>query len=240
MANVKKGTTKQTEKVLTDVVEENIKQSNENDSELKRLLKENEDLKNQINQITKSLKELKEQEKIQVEKSEDIIQENNYEDEYEEISPHRPISVVSLSDGGVNLRTSIGSNGKIFRFDKFGHKLSIVHSDLLDILSTCRSFIEDGTVYICDKQFVKNNYLEDKYNKFLTLDRITNILDFDIESIKEMVGNTTPTIQDTIISLLVKKINNNESVDFNKIEAIGNACVKPCNIRDLAHKMSTQ
>ncbi|MBU5332098.1 hypothetical protein KQI61_07790 [Anaerocolumna aminovalerica] len=236
MANVKKGTTKQTEKVLTDVVEENINQSNENDSELKRLLKENEDLKNQIDQINKSIIALKEQEKVQLVKSE----ENIYEDEYEEISPHRPISVVSLSDGGVNLRTSIGSNGKIFRFDKFGHKLSIVHSDLLDILSTCRSFIEDGTVYICDKQFVKNNYLEDKYNKFLTLDKITNILDFDIESIKEMVGNTTPTIQDTIISLLVKKINNNESVDFNKIEAIGNACVKPCNIRDLAHKMSNQ
>ena len=49
-----------------------------------------------------------------------------------------------------------------------------------------------------------------------------------------MVSNTTETIQETIISLIVKKINNNEYVDMNKVDAIGKSCKNPCDISTLA------
>ena len=49
-----------------------------------------------------------------------------------------------------------------------------------------------------------------------------------------MVSNTTETIQETIISLIVKKINNNEYVDMNKVDAIGKSCKTPCDISALA------
>jgi hypothetical protein len=242
-------TTKNTTQSKTSAKEKEVKvekmQSKEVDAtwvETDNLKKENETLKAQMEQMMAMLNEIKvEKDKINESVKVNPTTESN-EDEfnYVEISPHKPIAVVSLSDGGVNLRTSKDSSGKTFRFDKFGHKVSITHADLSDVLSTNRSFIEDGTVYICDKQFVNNNYLEEKYRTFLTVDTINNILNFSIEDIKEMVANTTSAIQDTIVSLLVKKINNNESVDFNKIEAIGQECVNPCNIRDLAYKLSNQ
>ena len=130
----------------------------------------------------------------------------------------------------------IGTNGsgKSFRFDKFGHSISITYSDLQDVIAVNRTFIEDGTVYICDADVVKNNYLDEYYNRFLTVEKITNILSFSKSDIVDMVSNTTETIQETIISLIVKKINNNEYVDMNKVEAIGKSCKTPCDIPTLA------
>mgnify|MGYP007002008288 FL=1 len=63
---------------------------------------------------------------------------------------------------------------------------------------------------------------------------MNNILSFPQNKIVDMVKNTTPTIQDTLIDLMVKKINNNENVDMNKIDAIGKACAVPCDITALA------
>ena len=81
---------------------------------------------------------------------------------------------------------------------------------------------------------MKNNYLDEYYNRFLTVEKITNILSFSKSDIVDMVSNTTETIQETIISLIVKKINNNEYVDMNKVEAIGKSCKIPCDIPTLA------
>ena len=94
-----------------------------------------------------------------------------------------------------------------------------------------------GTVYICNKDVVRNNYLEENYKHFLTVDTISNILSFNTEQIVDMVKNTTEPIQESIISLIVKKINNGENVDMNKVNAIGNACKTPCDIMALAVKL---
>ena len=77
-------------------------------------------------------------------------------------------------------------------------------------------------------------YLDDYYKKFLTIDKITNILSFSCNDISDMISGTTESIQETIISLIVKKINNGEYVDMNKVEVIGKNCVNPCDISALA------
>lgn len=156
------------------------------------------------------------------------------EEHHVDINPLKTIKVISLSDGGVSLRTSPDGKGKNFRFDKFGHSLSITYSDLQDVISTDRKFIETGVVYICDKDVVRNNYLTEYYKNFLTADKISNILSFKVKDIVDMVSNTTEPIQETIISLIVKKINNNEYVDMNKVDAIGKSCKTPCDIPRLA------
>lgn len=218
------------------VVNENKeKVSNSSDAvELEKLKKENEDLKSQLQMILEKLSV--QEEKV---KSEDNPTYSNDNVVYKEINPLRLINVVSLSDGGVSLRTA-PNGGKIFRFDKFGHSIPITYSDLQDVIATDRVFIEDGSVYICDEDVVKNNYLEDVYSKFLTVDVINNIFSFQTDKIVEMVSNTTETIQESIISIIVKKINNNEYVDMNKVDAIGKACKKPCDISALALQKRTK
>lgn len=212
--------------------ENNVEPSSENISKIELLEEENKMLKSQVNEILNLLKDLNEK------KSEPQVNvANDFEEEehtFVDISPLKPIKVISLSDGGVNLKTTNDGNAKVFRFDKFGHVATITYADLQDCIATCRPFIEDGTVYICDKDVVRNNYLDEYYKHFLTVDTINNILSFPQSKIVDMVKNTTPTIQDTLIDLMVKKINNNENVDMNKIDAIGKACAVPCDITALA------
>lgn len=212
--------------------ENDVELSSENILKIELLEEENKMLKSQVNEILNLLKDLNEK------KSEPQVNvANDFEEEehtFVDISPLKPIKVISLSDGGVNLKTTNDGNAKVFRFDKFGHVATITYADLQDCIATCRPFIEDGTVYICDKDVVRNNYLDEYYKHFLTVDTINNILSFPQSKIVDMVKNTTPTIQDTLIDLMVKKINNNENVDMNKIDAIGKACAVPCDITALA------
>ena len=228
-------------KVVTEntTVEKKVEASTENktvdnSAEMDLLRKENEELKSQLQMILEKLSTIEEKENTTVSENKTV---EDYEDDvetYKEINPLKPIKVVSLSDGGVSLRTNTNGSGKSFRFDKFGHSISITYSDLQDVIAVNRTFIEDGTVYICDADVVKNNYLDEYYNRFLTVEKITNILSFSKSDIVDMVSNTTETIQETIISLIVKKINNNEYVDMNKVEAIGKSCKTPCDIPTLA------
>lgn len=212
--------------------ENDVELSSENILKIELLEEENKMLKSQVSEILNLLKDLNEK------KSEPQVNvANDFEEEehtFVDISPLKPIKVISLSDGGVNLKTTNDGNAKVFRFDKFGHVATITYADLQDCIATCRPFIEDGTVYICDKDVVRNNYLDEYYKHFLTVDTINNILSFPQSKIVDMVKNTTPTIQDTLIDLMVKKINNNENVDMNKIDAIGKACAVPCDITALA------
>lgn len=212
--------------------ENDVELSSENIQKIELLEEENKMLKSQVNEILNLLKDLNEK------KSEPQVNvANDFEEEehtFVDISPLKPIKVISLSDGGVNLKTTNDGNAKVFRFDKFGHVATITYADLQDCIATCRPFIEDGTVYICDKDVVRNNYLDEYYKHFLTVDTMNNILSFPQNKIVDMVKNTTPTIQDTLIDLMVKKINNNENVDMNKIDAIGKACAVPCDITALA------
>lgn len=204
----------------------------DNSADVESLKKENAELKSQLQSILDKLSSLETQKEDTISNTKTDIADEV--ENYKEINPLKPIKVVSLTDGGVSLKTNASGSGKIFRFDKFGHSLSITYSDLQDIIATDRSFIENGYVYICDEDVIRNNYLDDYYNKFLTVDNITNILSFSKNDIVDMVSNTTEAIQETIISLIVRKINNNEYVDMNKVDAIGKSCKTPCDISTLA------
>lgn len=206
----------------------------DNSTEMDLLKKENDELKIQLKTILEKLSTLENKEKSTVFENDNAFEHENNIETYKEINPLKTIKVVSLSDGGVSLKTTANGSGKSFRFDKFGHSISITYADLQDVIAVNRSFIEDGVVYICDADVVKNNYLDEFYTRFLTVEKISNILSFNKSDIVDMVTNTTEAIQETIISLIVKKINNNEYVDMNKVEAIGKSCKIPCDIPALA------
>lgn len=225
------------------ITDDKISENNNSDSiileELKKendlLKKENEDVKSQIKLILQKLTE-QESRNEKIESSNSVSLDASKNISYSDINPLKLIKVISLSDGGVSLKTKSSGDGKVFRFDKFGHSVTITYSDLQDIISTDRSFIEDGFVYICDKDVVKNNYLEDAYSKFLTIETINNIFSFPKDEIIDMIQNTTEALQESIISFVVKKINNGEYVDMNKVDVIGKSCKTPCNIIELAQQ----
>lgn len=226
-----------TEKTLQVNEIENVKTNDTvqiSTKEYEQMKETNEKLLDQLSSIMQKVKELEESQKQTTLNSVSDDTSTNDAPEYVEISPSKPIKVISLSTGGVSLRTSSDGRGVTGRFTKFGQPRFIPYGDLQDMISTDRSFIEDGVVYICDPDVIRNNYLEDAYSKFLTKETIENILSFNINQIKDMVSNTTQSIQETIIDLLVQKINRNEQVDMNKLTAIGQCVNQPCDIMQLA------
>lgn len=193
--------------------------------------KENAELKEQLAALMEMVNNLKAENK---EIKETLPMATLESTDSTDIPEGKSILVMSLSDGEVYLHNG---EGRTFNFDRFGAKRQIVYRDLLGILSTDRQFIEEGVVYICDKDVVAANYLEDAYSKFLTADMIENILSFSVDEISTMVANTTHPIQETIITRMITKLNKNEYVDYNKIAAIGNAVTPKCDIQALAFSM---
>ena len=195
---------------------------------------ENDALKKQMEEMQKMLQQLMSQQSVPVAQS---VQEEDSEQQKEEIPLTKRIKVTSITTGGVNLKTSYDNGARKFRLEHLGQTKAIQYEYLIDCINTDRWLFEDGLVYINDPQVVEEQLLEEEYKKFLTPDKIQNILTFDTETIKEMVSNSTREIQETICSVVIDKINAGENIDLNKVYAIGNSCEPQVNLLELSQKI---
>lgn len=202
-----------------------------NDDLLKR---ENEKLKNQLAEMMNMIKDLQ----TNNSKPENVSIEDEHINESEtikDVEMNARILVTSITTGGVNLKTSNDGSARHFRFEKLGQTIPIIYEHLINCINTDRWLFEDGLIYISDPNVIREQCLEDAYKKFLTPETIENILDFDMNVIVDMVTSTTPAIQETIIDLVVNKLNHGGFIDMNKVNAIGTAC--NINIMELASKL---
>ena len=202
-----------------------------NDETLK---KENEELKSQLAEMMEMIKELQTKKSESQERSVQNVSADVPEN-VEDVEMNARILVTSITTGGVNLKTSNDGSARHFRFEKLGQTIPIIYEHLINCINTDRWLFEDGLIYISDSNVIREQCLEDAYKKFLTPDTIENIMNFDINKIIEMISSTTPAIQETIIDLVVDKLNHGGSIDMNKVNAIGNAC--NVNIMELASKL---
>ena len=198
---------------------------------------ENDALKKQMEEMQKMLQQLMSQQQS-ASGTQSVSEPEEYvEKEQEEIPLTKRIKVTSITTGGVNLKTSYDSGARKFRLDGLGQTKAIQYESLADCINTDRWLFEDGLVYINDPQVVEEQLLEEEYKKFLTPDKIQNILSFDVETIKQMVSNSTREIQETICSVVIDKINAGENIDLNKVYAIGNSCEPQVNLLELSQKI---
>ncbi len=203
----------------------------ENDEALRR---ENNELKKQIAEMMNMIKDLQNGKSVSDEKS-SVVANVNLSEPIKDVEMNARILVTSITTGGVNLKTSTDGSARHFRFEKLGQTIPIIYEHLINCINTDRWLFEDGLIYISDKNVIREQCLEDAYRKFLTPQMIENIMDFDVDTIIEMVTSTTPAIQETIVDLVANKMNTGGSIDMNKVNAIGNAC--GINIMELANKL---
>ena len=195
------------------------------------LQKENQELKSQLAEMKKMMESLMASQQKQ---SPSVEIQYDTED-IPDIPMNKMVKVMSLFSGGLNLKTSNDSTAQIFRFEYVGQVFSIIYSDLVKIIALQRNFFKDGYCMILDKNVVKAHYLEEDYNKFIDAKVINNILDYEIPKIKEIFSNTLPLIQQTIVDIVIQKINNNDYVDKNKVSALSEVYGR--DIYELAIKM---
>lgn len=199
--------------------------------------KENSELKSQLAELMSMIKELKATKDESIDKNTEDITSNESDYVSQDIDLNTRITVTSMTTGGVNLKTGSDGLAKHFRLEKLGQTIPIVYEHLINCINTDRWLFEDGLVYINNAKAVEEQYLEEYYKKFLTPDKISNILDFDIPTIRRMVSNTTKAIQEAIVTVVAVKINKNETIDMNKVDVIGKSCNPQIDIRDLANKL---
>lgn len=196
---------------------------------------ENDALKKQMEEMQKMLQQLMSQQSAPVTQPvAQPVKEEDSEQQKEEIPLTKRIKVTSITTGGVNLKTTYDSGARKFRLEQLGQTKAIQYEYLIDCINTDRWLFEEGYVYINDPQVVEEQLLEEEYKKFLTPDKIQNILSFDVETIKQMVSNSTRAIQETICSVVIDKIKAGENVDLNKVYAIGNSCEPKVNLFELS------
>lgn len=176
---------------------------------------ENIDLAKRNAELEKELEEMKALvAKLMAEKESAKTEEN-----FPDIPMNKPIKVMSLYTGGLNLKKSDDDKTPI-RFNRFGEIQPILYMDLIKIISHQRKFFEEGYCVILDKDVIKAHYLEDVMKKILDKETIDKILDYDNDKIKELFLGTTKQLRETIVELIVDKIMRNEYVDRNKVALI--------------------
>jgi len=183
---------------------------------------ENNDLVKRNEELEKELEKMKEMlQKLMAEKKVDTKQNSEAKEEevFPEIPMNKPIKVMSLYAGGLNLKRYEDDKTPI-RFNMYGETQPILYMDLLKIISHQRKFFEEGYCIVLDKNVIKAHYLEKHMSKILDKKTIDNLLDYDDEKIKDLFNGTTKQIKETIVDLIVDKIIKKEYVDRNKVALI--------------------
>jgi hypothetical protein len=182
------------------------------------IVAENAELKATIAEMKKMMQELMSAKSQEVKEVVRYV-EVDRTPENVDVPPNRVIKVMSLFRGVMTLKTQ-ANGGREFRFNSFGTIQPIIYSDLLQIISHQQRFCDEGYFVILDKDAVIANGKEEVYKKFLDKKQIENILTYDDETITSLFSNTTKNIKESIVAILVAKINGEESVDKNKIHLI--------------------
>lgn len=178
------------------------------------LIKKNKELEKELARMKKMVQKLK------TEKQTSITKNNKAEEDIlPEIPMNKPIKVMSLYTGGLNLKRYEDDKTPI-RFNMYGETQPILYMDLLKIISHQRKFFEEGYCIVLDKNVIKTHYLEKHMSKILDKKTIDNLLDYDDEKIKDLFNGTTKQIKETIVDLIVNKIIKKEYVDRNKVALI--------------------
>jgi len=189
--------------------------STKTNTENNDLVKRNEELEKELEKMKEMLQKLMAEKKVDTKQNSEIKEE----EVFPEIPMHKPIKVMSLYTGGLNLK-KYNDDKTPFRFNFFGETQPILYGDLVKIISHQRKFFEEGYCVVLDNDVIKVHYLEKFMKKILDKKTIDKLLEYDDEKIKDLYNGTTKQLKQTIVDLIVDKIVKKEYVDRNKVAVI--------------------
>lgn len=189
--------------------------STKTNTENNDLVKRNEELEKELEKMKEMLQKLMAEKKVDTKQNSEIKEE----EVFPEIPMHKPIKVMSLYTGGLNLK-KYNDDKTPFRFNFFGETQPILYGDLVKIISHQRKFFEEGYCVVLDNDVIKVHYLEKFMKKILDKKTIDKLLEYDDEKIKDLYNGTTKQLKQTIVDLIVDKIVKKEYVDRNKVAII--------------------
>ena len=182
----------------------------------KRLPENNEDLKKQVDDLTKLV------EKLMGEKVNSIPESENFEDDDEvKIDHDAYIKVMSLCPHTLTLSTKMGGKGgKSFNFEKFGQVKRILYYDLVDIIENHQNFLNDGLFMILDKKVIRRHGLDELYTKLLTKENMERILEGNESDAVNLFKTANKKQQESICNLIITEMVNGKNIDLNFVDRL--------------------
>ena len=181
----------------------------------KRLPENNEDLKKQVEDLTKLV------EKLMGEKVNSIPETENIEDDEVKIDHDAYIKVMSLCSHTLTLSTKMGGKGgKSFNFEKFGQVKRILYYDLVDIIENHQNFLNDGLFMILDKKVIRRHGLDELYTKLLTKENMERILEGNESDAVNLFKTANKKQQESICNLIIIEMVNGRDIDLNFVDRL--------------------
>lgn len=131
------------------------------------------------------------------------------------------IKCISLSPNPVNISTLPNNRGKKFTFEKYGSSWSIRRGDLEDVVSSYENTMKSGLIYVCDRDFIEEQGLDEYYNNLLyskeLLDKLVYLReDADVE----MFLNMSKQLQEATAVRIARLFKMNEHYEPNVLARI--------------------
>jgi len=132
----------------------------------------------------------------------------------------KKIKCVSLVHNPINVFTGADASGKPFSFDKYGDSRLIKFDELSDIIASYPNTMEQGLIYICDMEAVKELGLEEAYEKIYTKDMIDRLIYLREESDVDLLLGMNENMFNSTLPEIAKLLNANETIDLNFLARI--------------------
>jgi hypothetical protein len=152
------------------------------------------------------------------------------DDEMDDVPFRKFIKVMSLTNHTLSLSTEGMGRGKVYDFVEFGQMKHIIYEDLSNIIHNQPTFTDDLAYVILNPKVVKLHGKEEIYKKMISKDVILKLLDANKDEIITTFKNTTKSIQEAIVSVIVDKLVNGENVDLNKLDVLSNLYGRDINV----------
>ena len=211
----------------TDAVEETsavTSTTQENSTDMKAILEQMKAMQAQIAQLQKEKEEAVESKSSADALIEALKKSLKEKDSNSDVDIDVPVmsgclGKLVLSTDGKGMETK-------YKFYHMGEVQDIPYSDLKDICKNMKSFAQKGLFYILDEKIVKKLRLAGHYNKMATQDDIVNLFEHTPNEIIGIYSIASDEQKEIIVSMIMEKKNNGESVDYNVLAEIGKQCGK--------------
>jgi hypothetical protein len=215
------------EKNIDKTINNNVKKrtaknnTTKNNIEVEKLKTELNNKDNIIKSLGDRLAKIEEMMMNKKVNEEKVIVKNVEEEDIDKpLATNELINVVSLVNNILILSTEKKGQGTSYIFHEFGETQPIIYGDLLKIIHVQRGFTIDGHFYIANKRFVRTNGLERFYKNIMSPEKLKNIFNLSYNEVVNIFKNSTKTIQDSIVSILIDKMVNDEKIDGNVLYGI--------------------
>jgi hypothetical protein len=172
-------------------------------------------LKSEVDELKKEIERLKKE----LATSASIEKENIVDEEDDNldivIPSDKHIKVMSLTPYLLTLTTEERGKGKRFDFRGFGEVKNIPYHYLYDIMEVHPNFVDDGYFVILNKDVVRKHDLEEKYQKFLTKEKMEQILSGNQSDAANLFKACGDAQREFVVNMIHSKMLAGENVDLN-------------------------